>query len=53
MLPCNVTIRELSTGEIEVSSINPSVTMSTVGNAEIIPLANEVQTKLLKVINGL
>lgn len=53
MLPCNVTIRELFDGEIEVATINPSIAMSAVGNNEIIPLANEVQNKLLKVIEHL
>lgn len=53
MLPCNVTIRELESGEIEVSSINPSAAMSAIGDEKIIPIANEVQTKLLNVITGL
>lgn len=50
MLPCNVTIKELVGGDIEVASINPSMAMGAIGNAEIIPLANEVQAKLSKVI---
>jgi len=53
MLPCNVTIRELESGEIEVSSINPSAAMSAIGDEKIFPIANEVQTKLLNVITGL
>lgn len=51
MLPCNVTIRQLGTGDIEVSTINPAATMNSVGNAQILPIASEVQEKLLKVIN--
>jgi uncharacterized protein (DUF302 family) len=51
ILPCNVTIRELENGEIEVSSINPSAAMSAIGDDKIIPIANEVQAKLLNVLN--
>lgn len=53
MLPCNVTIRELSSGQIEVCSINPSAAMSSTGNQNIIPVAKEVQDKLLRAINKL
>jgi uncharacterized protein (DUF302 family) len=53
MLPCNVTIRGLENGKIEVSSINPSAAMQAVGDVNIIPIANEVQAKLLNVLNQL
>ena len=53
MLPCNVTLRELPTGEIEVASINPDATMSSIGNAELLPIAREVQQKLSNVIASL
>jgi uncharacterized protein (DUF302 family) len=53
MLPCNVTIRELENGKIEVSSINPSAAMQAIGDVNIIPIANEVQAKLLNVLNQL
>lgn len=53
MLPCNVTIRELENGKIEVSSINPSAAMQAIGDANIIPIANEVQAKLLNALNQL
>ncbi|MBK6839097.1 MAG: DUF302 domain-containing protein [Bacteroidetes bacterium] len=52
MLPCNVTIKELKNGTIEVATINPAAAMGSVNNAEIIELANEVQAKLLKVLEG-
>ena len=35
MLPCNVTIRELETGEIEIAAIDPSVAMSAISNQEL------------------
>lgn len=52
MLPCNVTIKELKNGTIEVATINPAAAMGSVNNAEIIELAKEVQAKLLKVLEG-
>ncbi|MDO6436540.1 DUF302 domain-containing protein [Cyclobacterium sp. 1_MG-2023] len=46
MLPCNVTIRELENGKIEVSAIDPEAAMVPVGKDEIKPLAIEVKEKL-------
>ena len=42
MLPCNVTIRELETGEIEIAAIDPSVAMGGVGNQALEVHAKEV-----------
>ncbi|MEX2568781.1 MAG: DUF302 domain-containing protein [Cyclobacteriaceae bacterium] len=50
MLPCNVTIRELEDGQIEVSAIDPEAAMVPVGKDEIKPLAKEVKGKLAKAI---
>jgi len=51
MLPCNVTIKELKNGAIEVASINPAASMGNVKNEEIISLATEVQDKLMKMLD--
>jgi uncharacterized protein (DUF302 family) len=51
MLPCNVTIRELETGEIEIAAIDPSVAMSGVGNQALEVHAKEVNEKLQRVLN--
>jgi len=50
MLPCNVTLRELENGDVEIAIIDPSVAMSTVGNADLENAAKEVQEKLMKVL---
>ena len=50
LLPCNVTLRELETGEIEVSAVDPVAAMGSLGNEAIEPLARDVQQKLEKVI---
>lgn len=50
LLPCNVTLRELESGEIEVSAVDPVIAMGGMGNEFIEPLARDVQQKLSKVI---
>ncbi len=50
MLPCNVTLRELESGEIEVNAIDPVAAMGPIGNEKITPVAQEVQNKLIKVL---
>lgn len=51
MLPCNVTIRELPNGDIEIATIDPSAAMSAVGNPDLEIHAREVQEKLQRVLN--
>ncbi len=53
MLPCNVTIRELGDGNVEVAMIAPSVAMTPIGNGALEQAANEVQEKLNKVLNNI
>ena len=53
MLPCNVTIRELETGEIEIAAIDPLAAMGAVGNKDLEGPASEVNEKLLRVLNAI
>ncbi len=53
MLPCNVTIRELESGDIEVSAIDPAAAMSVVENKDLEGEAAEVQVMLRNVIESL
>ena len=53
MLPCNVIVRETSTGAVEVAAINPQKTMQSIGNPDMIPLATEISNKLKKVLKAL
>ncbi|MCH6200978.1 DUF302 domain-containing protein [Aquiflexum sp. LQ15W] len=50
LLPCNVTLRELSNGDIEVSAVDPVAAMGSMGDSTIGPLALDVQQKLERVI---
>jgi len=53
LLPCNVTIRQLESGETEVAVMDPSAVMSIVGNTELETYANEVREKLSSVLDSL
>jgi uncharacterized protein (DUF302 family) len=53
MLPCNVVVRELETGAIEVAAIDPMASMQAVDNPKLGDLASEVRQKLQLVIERL
>lgn len=53
MLPCNVIVQEQSQNTIEVSAINPMVSMQAVNNSTLRSVAHEVSSKLENVINTL
>ncbi|GIW21656.1 MAG: hypothetical protein KatS3mg068_0663 [Candidatus Sericytochromatia bacterium] len=52
MLPCNFIVQEKN-NKVEISCINPTITMSKVKNPNLENLANQVKEKLLKVINSI
>ncbi|NVJ87414.1 MAG: DUF302 domain-containing protein [Algoriphagus sp.] len=51
LLPCNVTIRQLESGEFEVAIMNPGAAMAAVNNPAIEPLADEVGEKLQRALD--
>lgn len=53
MLPCNVTIREMDNGEIEVTAIDPAAAMAVVDNNELVQHAEEVNEMLKNVLKAL
>ncbi|MBK6731916.1 MAG: DUF302 domain-containing protein [Bacteroidetes bacterium] len=53
MLPCNVTLRELGNGDVEIAMMAPAEAMSAVGNKELEIAANEVQEKLMIALNSI
>ncbi len=53
MLPCNVCLRSLESGEIEVAAIDPLAAMGSIGKPEIEQYAAEVQGMLQKVLDRL
>src|SRR3990170_4414076 len=50
MLPCNVIVQEKESGIIEVSAINPIVSMQAVVNESLAPIALEIGDKLKRVL---
>lgn len=52
MLPCNMIVRELENGGVEVAAINPEKTMQSIGNPDMKPLAAEISEKLGKVLEN-
>ena len=52
MLPCNVIIQETEDGKVEVSTINPLVSMQTVKNHQLEVVAAQVSDKLKKVLEA-
>ena len=53
MLPCNVIVRDVGGGSIEVSAIDPVSSMQAVDNASLGEVAQEVQAALRGVVEGL
>ncbi|MCB2206421.1 DUF302 domain-containing protein [bacterium] len=52
MLPCNVIVQQLETG-IEVAAVDPLASMMGIDNPDLVDIANEVQSRLKRVIAGL
>ncbi len=53
MLPCNFIVRENKDGLVEVSSINPSVSMNSIKNEKLMTLAKDIQHKIENVITSI
>lgn len=53
MLPCNVVVQDLGSGNLEVAAIDPVASMQAIDNARLKIAAERVQVKLRRVIDGL
>lgn len=54
MLPCNVILQQKKeAGRVEISAVDPLVSMIAIGNKKLTPIATEVQKKLKRVIDSL
>ncbi|KAA3656724.1 MAG: DUF302 domain-containing protein [Calditrichaeota bacterium] len=53
MLPCNVILQEKEVGKVEVSAVDPLGSMMAVQNDKLGAVAQDVQSKLRKVIDAL
>jgi uncharacterized protein (DUF302 family) len=50
MLPCNVIVQELGSGQVEVAAIDPVASMQAIGNPDLEKKAQIVRQKLQQVI---
>lgn len=53
MLPCNVTVIDQGDNKIEVAAVDPVASMQAIENKSLVSIADEVRTRLQKVINNL
>lgn len=53
MLPCNIVVQETVGGDIEVSAVDPAASMQAIQNPILSRTAEEVRTKLRRVIESL
>jgi len=50
MLPCNVVVRRMENGQIEVAAVDPVASMQAVDNEALGEIAEEIRQKLKEVI---
>lgn len=50
LLPCNVIVREIADGRVEVATVDPVVAMERTGNPALAGTADEVRRRLSRVI---
>lgn len=53
MLPCNVVVRTMDDGQVEVSAVDPQASMQAVDNAQLQAVAGEVKTMMQKVVDNI
>ncbi|MBX2975693.1 MAG: DUF302 domain-containing protein [Ignavibacteriaceae bacterium] len=53
LLPCNVIVQEKENREIQVSVVNPLISMQAVNNEALVEVATEVSLKLSNVLSKL
>jgi uncharacterized protein (DUF302 family) len=53
LLPCNVTVRQLEDGSMEVALIDPLIMLVVVANPAVAPVAEEAKARLERVAKAL
>ena len=51
MLPCNVIVRDAGEGQVEIAAVDPIASMQAVENEQLGGIAQEVRSRLQKVID--
>ncbi len=52
MLPCNVVVQELPSGEVEIVAVDPVASMQAIDNAELRSIAEEIRQKLRRAVDA-
>ena len=53
MLPCNVILQQINEDEVEVAAVNPLASMQSVENSKLNDVAQEIASKLQKVVQNI
>jgi uncharacterized protein (DUF302 family) len=53
MLPCNVIVQQHGDGQVEVSAVDPAASMQAIDNPGLAEVAQEVQSRLKRVMESL
>lgn len=53
MLPCNIIVQQISDTQIEIAAVDPVASMQAIKNNELADVAEEIRSKLKKVIENL
>lgn len=53
MLPCNVIVRSIENGDVEVSAVDPQASMTGIDNAELAKVAGQVKGMLETVVSNI
>lgn len=53
MLPCNLIVQEHEDGTVEISAVNPIASMQAIDNPDLGGIAEEVRSRLEKVIKAI
>jgi uncharacterized protein (DUF302 family) len=53
MLPCNVVVREIEDGSVEISAVDPVASMQAVNSPDLAGTARQVQVQLKEAIESL
>ena len=53
MLPCNVIVRSIGNGDVEVSAVDPQASMQGIDNAQLSEIAGQVKGMLQTVVDNI
>jgi len=52
-LPCNVVVRQLEDGSVEVAIKNPAILLEAIGNENLVPVGEELMPKIQRIIEAI